>query len=142
MGNWIELATKETTNSGQPLCREDELNVAYTTRKSTRPKARIIIGKQLATDARWVIGDQVKLLCDPEHHRALLKRVAENGFVLTGAGKSGGPKLKGKCLRCYVGIPITSESNKLMLFPNGMEAYTPAFVDVTEEGIEFSTKGN
>jgi hypothetical protein len=146
MSNWIDVSPKKSTThgrNGNPMRFVVKFRLWSSGDTNKRPVVAISIGEARMKQARFVIGDQVKLLVDPQANRALLKRVIDGtGFTLSPGGtrKGDAGRLKGQTHACSVRIPIPSESTRLMLFQNGVDLYEPAFIEATESGVEFSTK--
>lgn len=146
-GEWMEVVTKRKTGRTGGYADQGSIKVIlgkWKNGKSSEFKniLSITIGSNLMKQARWVIGDYVKVLVNPEANRALIKRVtADNGWRLCGGGKAREElkALDGTHSRANVKITLQTAQAVVSFFSVKNE-YTPSFTEVTEQGIEFSTK--
>lgn len=141
MNQWIEVVQRsESHGRSGGECGEDKIQLALKNyRSELNPYCRFIIGKKLMQEMRWVTGDNATVVVDPQRNRALLKRTLQGkGWQMSQAGKAKADK--GHTKRAYLSIPLKTEEARVSLFKNGTTKYIPEFIEVTEAGIEFSTK--
>jgi hypothetical protein len=102
------------------------------------PFVAISIGTDVMRRARWVVGDRVTLLTSPEENRGLLKRISSpsDGWMLCSGGSRKGAQ-KGEVKKCYLRIPLETESQRLAIFKNGKTEII-SDCDISEMGVEFS----
>ena len=114
-------------HTGEDLVISHDLASCNKPGTKKRTSLRIRVSSGVLKQARWVIGDRIEMLFDPEAGLGLLRRVSVGGNALCGRSKSSGATLT---TSWYEGMPS--------VFPSA--ACQNVVVD--EEGVLFQLPGD
>jgi hypothetical protein len=86
---------------------------------------RLDISPEMASKARFIMGDRVDILIDAESRQMMLKRVHEGGWKLAQSGKAGALKIQVRYLEGMPSVPTSANCTSVQLTDEGVVFTVP-----------------